>query len=774
MVIRFFLSCLLVLSSAAAFAQTAPPAAPGAAPPITVPNTPISLINQSDSWRFEVIAADHYRWIGQVEMQVGPQMKFSADQIDVFTDPNLRLVASGNVVFTNPEGRLSAESVEFNVVEGTGVFEQAAGIMTLGPKVDRSLFAGQDPDVYFYGERIEKVSQRSYRVTRGGFTTCVQPTPRWEITSGSVVLNLNDYAVARNMVLRVKGVPLMYLPLIYYPIKSDERATGFLLPTYGNSTLRGQTVSNAFFWALGRSQDVSFFHDWFTNTGQGVGAEYRYVAGQESYGNVRYYRLAQHQAEFRQGGTVAVLPSQTSYQIIGNGNQALGTAVRLHERVDYASDLVTKQLYQQNVYQASNASRTVEAGLSGTWGGTSASALFQRTETFTGAQSAQQYGSTPRLTAAVAPRRLFGMPLYGSLNSEYAYLPYRTIVNSKVTADRSLGRMDLAPQAQIALSNLSFLTVNSTVSYRSTYYSRTNDSKDPFLRRYLVLRSDVIGPVFAKIWDTPGSGFSERMKHVIEPAVTFDYATNFANGGRVPILSDVSDRVIGGSGRVTYGLNNRFFYRQRMVGATPGSTVQYLTIGLQQSYYTNPISSLTDTNYTSASYHRKAADLSDVALNVRVSPKAGIDSNTKLEYDVQGKGLQVITTGLSALWGTAATGTSTATVSISRIQPESSKIPTGSIGGNTVLSFLQGRVKGGYSLTWDTAQSALLNQGVSLSYLAQCCGIQADFQKFKYPQARADFPIPSDRRFNVSFVLAGLGTFSNFFGAFGGLMGVGP
>ena len=28
--------------------------------------------------------------------------------------------------------------------------------------------------------------------------------------------------------------------------------------------------------------------------------------------------------------------------------------------------------------------------------------------------------------------------------------------------------------------------------------------------------------------------------------------------------------------------------------------------------------------------------------------------------------------------------------------------------------------------------------------------------------------IPSDTRFNFGFILAGLGTFSNFFGAFGG------
>ncbi len=772
MVTRFLLSCLLVFSSVAAFAQTAP-AAPGAVPPITIPNTPISLINQSDAWRFEVIDANHYRWIGQVEMQVGPQMKFSADQIDVFTDPNLRLVASGNVVFTNPEGRISAESVEFNVIERTGVFEQAAGIMSLGPTVDRSLFAGQEPDVYFYGERIEKVSQRSYKVTRGGFTTCVQPTPRWEVTSGSVVLNLNDYAIARNMLLRVKGVPLFYLPLIYYPIKDDERATGFLLPTYGNSTLRGQAISNAFFWALGRSQDVTLFHDWFTNTGQGAGAEYRYVAGQGSYGNVKFYRLDQHQAEFRQGdGRVNVLPSQISYQIVGTGNQALGQTIRMHERVDYASDLVTKQLYQQNIYQASNATRNVEAGLSGTWGGLSSSALFQRTETFTGVDTSQLYGSTPRITAALAPRRLFGLPLYGSVNSEYAYLPYRRIEKGQVTSDTSLARMDLAPAAQMALSRLSFLTVNSTVSYRTTYYSRTTDAKDPFLRRFMTMRSDIIGPVFAKIWDTPGSGFSERMKHVIEPAFTVDYVTNFANGGRTPIVGDASDRVIGGSGRFTYGLNNRFFYRARTTDGTPGSTVNYLSVGIQQTYYSNPLSSLTDSNYVSSSYHRNPTDLSNVALNVRVTPRNGMDANTKFEYDVQGKGLQVITTGLSALWGSAASGTSTATVSFSRNRPESSKTSTGSFGGGTVLSFLQGRVKSGYSLTWDLAQSALLNQAVSLSYLAQCCGIQADFQKYKYPQNIG--PISSDRRFNVSFVLAGLGTFSNFFGAFGGLMGVGP
>jgi len=45
----------------------------------------------------------------------------------------------------------------------------------------------------------------------------------------------------------VKGVPILYLPVMYYPINKEDRATGFLLPMYTASTLKGNTISNAFF-----------------------------------------------------------------------------------------------------------------------------------------------------------------------------------------------------------------------------------------------------------------------------------------------------------------------------------------------------------------------------------------------------------------------------------------------------------------------------------------------------------------------------------------------
>ena len=61
----------------------------------------------------------------------------------------------------------------------------------------------------------------------------MQPAPRWDMAANSITLHLDDYAFLKNAVFRVKNVPLMFLPIFYYPIQEDNRATGFLIPIYG-------------------------------------------------------------------------------------------------------------------------------------------------------------------------------------------------------------------------------------------------------------------------------------------------------------------------------------------------------------------------------------------------------------------------------------------------------------------------------------------------------------------------------------------------------------
>jgi len=765
--LTLLLSCVVCIASAGR-AAAQQPESPPAQTPGTAATRLLDQINQR-SLRSEC-KGDYCILTGQVELPLGPETTLFADQVEMFRDTN-RVIAQGNVVFAGAEGRLSADRLEYDVATGTGVFRDASGLMSLGAQADLRQFGNQEADVYFYGEIIERLGPRRYRITRGAFTTCVQPTPRWEVASGSVTLNLNDYAIARSTVLRVKGVPVLYLPLVYYPIREDERATGFLLPTYGTSTVRGQALSNAFFWAINRSTDATFFHDWYTRTGQGAGAEYRYVAAAQSSGDIRFYRFSRKETTFTTGNQTQTLEASNSYELTGTLNHAISRTIRARARLDYFTDLVTQQLYHQGLYAATRNRRLVEGGLTAGFGPVMTSALYQRNEIFTSATSSQIYGSTPRVSASLAPQRLFRAPIYASANAEYSVLPNQSISNGVIVSDNGYSRLDFSPTVRVPLSRLTFLSINTSAAYRTTRYSHSQTVQGddrgelveaPYLRQFTTLRSEIVGPVFNRIWDLQG-GFAERLKHVIEPAFTIDFTSGFSDFRRTPSQgSDVADFVVSGSTRVTYGITNRLFARTRATEGTRGTTREILTVGLQQTYYTNPLSAGFDSSYQSTAQGRPA-DLSPLSFTTRVSPTQALDTNLRIEYDVsKGRGLQIVSLGGTVNGSAVSAG---ANFSHNRLDADNHQTY---VQGTTSVRWLDGRATGTYNISWDIARSYIVSQGAMVSYLAQCCGLTVEFQKYNYASLGTNLAIPSDTRFNFGFILAGLGTFSNFFGAFGG------
>jgi hypothetical protein len=251
------------------------------------------------------------------------------------------------------------------------------------------------------------------------------------------------------------------------------------------------------------------------------------------------------------------------------------------------------------------------------------------------------------------------------------------------------------------------------------------------------------------------------MKHVIEPTLALEYVSGFSNQKRVPfVLSDPTDFVVGASSRVTYGLTNRLLYRSRAANGARGATREFLTIGVQQTYYTNPESSRYDPNYVTSLSRPTGVSLSPVTLTARVSPTTAFDTTTKAEYDVNGYGLQSLTSS-----GTMTIPNGTTSISFSHQRLSPAFPATSYVSGSTTLTKKQ--LRGTYSLNWDIARGYVVSQSFIGSYMAQCCGIQFDFQDYHFP-ANSGYPVSADRRFNFGFVLAGLGTFSNFFGAFGG------
>ena len=103
-----------------------------------------------------------------------------------------------------------------------------------------------------------------------------------------------------------------------------------------------------------------------------------------------------------------------------------------------------------------------------------------------------------------------------------------------------------------------------------------------------------------------------------------------------------------------------------------------------------------------------------------------------------------------------------------------SKIPKAThrrdLNASTSLNFARGRSGGVYAIDWNISAGYVIQQRWVGFYNAQCCGLTVEYQQFKFPTAVVA-GIPQDRRFNLSFTLAGVGTFSNLFGAFGGQQG---
>jgi LPS-assembly protein len=768
MIIRVALLCVLGLATAAgAGAQQ------------------LAGCQTSKQWSIDRIARDHVKLVGQVEVVCGNET-FFADEIELFTNED-RLIATGNVVFTSGTSRVAADRLEFNTRTKTGTFFNASGSATLGEdgqqrpgarrdggavtRNELAMFGEQEPDVYFYGERLQKIGEKKYRITSGGFTTCVQPTPRWELTSGTVTLNLDHYAILTNSLFKVKGVPVLYLPVFYYPVQEDDRATGFLIPAYGNSTIRGQSISNAFFWAINRSQDLTLLHDWYTKTGQGYGTEYRYVRGAGSEGFVRAYNLREHEATYDQGGEPVTTPERRSYEVRGSLSQRLGATMRARARADYFSDISVQQTYHQNVYEASRRQRVFSGSLSGAWRDLNYTGTFDRSEYFYGTTSSSVRGGAPRLVVNRSERPLFGSPVYVSVNSEYNRLVVERKSETRVV-DQSLTRFDVFPRVRVPFTQWQFLTVNSTAGFRSTYWTESlNPDGDQIetgvTRNYFELQSQVTGPVFNRIWSFERSRYAEKLKHSVQPYFNIQRISGIEVFDRIVRL-DSTDTVVGSTTRVGYGVSNRFYRKPR-----GGRSAEILNVTVGQTYYTDARAALYD-RYYRTSNGTAPSKFSPLSLTVRAHPTDTLTANYRAEYDTQYEAFRSMAADGTLDWkGWLQTSVGWSQRRFIEELPgynDPDRLDH-YLNALTNVQFMRNRFGGMHQFNYDVRRGSFLQQRVMAYYNAQCCGFAIEYQS--YDLSRLGFsPVEQDNRFNFSFSLAGIGSFANFFGALGG--GAGP
>ncbi len=706
---------------------------------------------------FERPEKGHLQARGTVDLRLA-DTRVLADKADVYEDPQpdgttkRHLTAEGNVVLIRGEERLAADRAEMDDT-GHGFFYNAVGFV--------------EPGLFFEAERIERVDGKTYKIEGGRFTACAQPTPRWKFSASRATVEVNDKIIATNAVFRIKGLPAFYLPWLLYPIRRDNRSTGFLFPNFGFSSYRGFTTGAAFFWAMGRSADQTFSVDYYSKLGTGIGHELRWAEDSPSRGTLRTYMfrltpiaptLDPSTGEVLDPGRAAV----TDWDIDYNALQMLPDKVRASVNVRKFSDLLFQQRFQDNFNMATSRTQRWSASLDRDFPFAILSAYADSTDTYFGNDYTNVTERLPGIALRRFPKQVGWGKLVFGLQAEADRFRYG---NQSRVDDWS--RYDFAPSLSRPFS-LSFLDINPSFSYRYTRYGKslTTDENGvavidgpPLDRSFFETGIELRGPTFSRVFDTPGFVLSERFKHTIGPEITWHYRSRVENANEIPKF-DGQDYLYGDN-QVMFALVQRFYLKRR--GPTgKAMPYEFLTWRIMQTYYVqiNEGQNNFDPNYSSSAFGPgfKPEHLSPLASRVRLRPSPSYSFDYNVEYDVnfqQLKRMSVFATidtprfSLSGGWSRA--------LRLSE-DPAQRSVGSHTLRGNTAMEVVRRRLFLEGSADYDVLHDTLLQMRGQLRYSVQCCGFSVEHIRYNWNNV-----VDSRWRFNVE--LAGVGSMANFMNA---------
>jgi hypothetical protein len=138
---------------------------------------------------------------------------------------------------------------------------------------------GAATTAYFHieGETLVRTNDNDFYARNSLFTPCYcKPgeTPAWAFSASEIEAQIGGYADMYHPVLEIKGVPVLYLPYLKFPIK-DRRQSGFLPPTFAFEDRSGNIYSQPVYLDLGPDADTTLKTDIYEKRGTRIGVEYR-------------------------------------------------------------------------------------------------------------------------------------------------------------------------------------------------------------------------------------------------------------------------------------------------------------------------------------------------------------------------------------------------------------------------------------------------------------------------------------------------------------------
>lgn len=251
---------------------------------------------------------------------------------------------AGDVVLR--QGGMQVESQEANLhqLENRGELKgnvrfRDNGLLMVGDKADLQLDNGQ-----VQVDNAEFVMHQSHargsalyakrgddaiiRLKDGTYTTCEPGSNAWQVKGNTVTLNpATGLGYATNATLRVKDIPVLYTPFIYFPI-DDRRQSGFLAPSISTSSDTGFAITTPYYFNLAPNYDATLYPRYMAKHGLQTEGEFRYLTRSSEgqvYGSYLKDTDPEHEGE----------PEATDNRWLYGWKNRSGLDSRLMAEVDY-------------------------------------------------------------------------------------------------------------------------------------------------------------------------------------------------------------------------------------------------------------------------------------------------------------------------------------------------------------------------------------------------------------------------------------------------------
>jgi LPS-assembly protein len=308
-----------------------------------------------------------------------------ADEVSYNSDTG-DVTASGH--FTVDGGpnddHIKASHGAYNLTTETGRFYDVIGSTGLQFQGNRVILTSSAPFT-FTGKVVEKTSPDHYLVSNGTVTTCELPHPKWQFRAHKVVVDVGGNAQIYNSEFLLHGFPALYFPFATHPVQREARQTGFLLPSVGRSSIKGDIVGDSFYWAINRSLDATVGGEYFSKRGWSQRGELRARPGDHSYIDLNYFGVLDRGLNgVKEGGENARLNAESNFQ-----------GFRAVANIDYLSSFLFRLAFNEVFTQAVNSEVKSQAFLSKSVDGFFLSGMAERYQNFFQTTNANGTPSNP-------------------------------------------------------------------------------------------------------------------------------------------------------------------------------------------------------------------------------------------------------------------------------------------------------------------------------------------------------------------------------------------